>query len=365
MGKTRETFTTPVGRLVQGDCFEAQTKDAEGNLRIVKNGPNAGQPSPTYFIGVAFPKMLPNPQTGVLEQNHEFNAFYAMLDRVARTEFPALFPNPNGPCVNPLFAFKVIDGDGLDRQGKSNATKEGFAGCWVVRFSSAYAPKVVQPVGGAWQAITDKNMLKRGYFVRVAGSVTGNDSAQQPGLYVNLDMVELAGYGAEIVSGPDAASAFGSAPAAAIPGMMAAPPAAMPAMPAAPAPGQPAMPPAVPGQPAAPLAQPGYPAAATPSPAAGSPAPANPAAPPVQPYTGYMGVPGAQPGAPAAPLPGGVPGASSPPLPGPAGVPSAPPATPSPTKVMTAAAGGATYESFIASGWTDEQMIAGGYMVMQ
>jgi len=32
---------------------------------------------------------------------------------------------------------------------------------------------------------------------------------------------------------------------------------------------------------------------------------------------------------------------------------------------MTAAAAGATYEQFVTGGWTDEQLIAGGYMVMQ
>jgi hypothetical protein len=201
MSKTRETFTTPVGRLVQGDCFEAQTKDQQGNLRVIKTGPNAGQPNPTFFIAVAYAK-----------DNAEFNAFYALLDRVARAEWPALFPTPGGPCVNPKFAMKVVDGDGLDTNGKSNATKEGFAGHWIVRFASSYAPKVVRPAGnGTWETITDPAAIKRGYFVRIAGSVTGNDNAQNPGLYVNLDMIELAAYGPEIVSGPDAATAFGSA----------------------------------------------------------------------------------------------------------------------------------------------------------
>lgn len=348
MTKTRETFTTPVGRLVAGDCFEAQTKDAEGNLRVVKSGPNAGQPAPQFYIGVAFPKMLPNPQTGVMEQNHEFNAFYAMLDRVARAEWPNLFPTPGAPCVNPNFAFKVRDGDGMDRNGKSNATKEGWAGCWVVSFASSYAPKVVQPVGGAWQAITDKNALKRGYYVRVAGSVTGNGSTQQPGLYVNLDMVELAGYGPEIISGPDAAQAFGSAPAAPIPGMMATPPAGAALPQAGAAPGLPATPPATPGAP---------PAAMPPVTPAAPPAAA---APPVAPYTGYMGVPGATP-------PGnpGAPAAAPSTPPAPPAAPSAPPVTASPTRVMTAAAAGATYEQFVAQGWTDEQLISGGYMVIQ
>jgi len=34
-------------------------------------------------------------------------------------------------------------------------------------------------------------------------------------------------------------------------------------------------------------------------------------------------------------------------------------------KVMLPAAGGATYEQFVAQGWTDEAMISAGYMAIQ
>ncbi len=33
-----------------------------------------------------------------------------------------------------------------------------------------------------------------------------------------------------------------------------------------------------------------------------------------------------------------------------------------PTKVMTEAAGGVTYDAYIAAGWTDEQLVEHGYM---
>lgn len=309
MSKTREVFTSPVGRLVQGDCFEAQTKDQQGNPRVIKTGPNAGQPNPVFFIAVAFPKLV----NGVA--NPEFAAFFALIDRVSRLEWPALFPDPNGGCVNPKFSAKWIDGDGLDDSGKSNATKEGFAGHWVVRFSSAYAPKVVVPGGnGTWEATTDKSRIKRGYFIRVAGSMTGNDNAQNPGIYINLDMIALDGIGPEIVSGPDATTAFGaSKPIAAGPGAGM----AMPSNPAAPVVAGSAPP--VPGAPAAPLV---------------------PASPVVAPIA-------AAPSAPPAPTP-----------------PSAPIATISPSRTMTAAAAGQTYEAFIAAGWTDDQLVANGYMIV-
>ena len=56
----------------------------------------------------------------------------------------------------------------------------------------------------------------------------------------------------------------------------------------------------------------------------------------------------------AAPAPAG-PGA-------PGAGPSAPPAAPPAAKVLTAAAGPHSYDSYIAAGWTDEKLIAAGYM---
>lgn len=272
--------TTPVGRLVQGDCFNPSTTDQQGAALVVKTGPNAGQPRADYFIAVAFAKTDP-----------AWPAYYAELDAEARAAWPNLFPTPGGPCVIPTFAYKVIDGDGYDTLGKSNALKEGFAGHWIVRFSSGYAPKVVRPTApGVWSEVTNPGELKRGYFVRVASSIKGNDNPQKPGLYLNYGLVEIVAHGAEIITGPSASDAFG-APAAL-------PPGASP-IPVAPV----GMPPAPP---------------APPAPVAPPPAPPAPVAPP--------------------------------------------PPPPAPVRVMLPAAGGATYESFIAAGWTDETLIAHGKM---
>lgn len=40
-----------------------------------------------------------------------------------------------------------------------------------------------------------------------------------------------------------------------------------------------------------------------------------------------------------------------------------PPPAPAQVKQMTAKAGGATYEQFVAQGWTDEMLVREGYMV--
>lgn len=80
--------------------------------------------------------------------------------------------------------------------------------------------------------------------------------------------------------------------------------------------------------------------------------------------------------APSTPAPAAAPWAAAPapvaevPAPAPAPVAPAPaPATPAPVvepiKAMTDKAAGATYAAFIANGWTDEKMLADGYMVLE
>ncbi len=332
---TKERFTTPVMRFVQGDVDTAQDKDANGQLRVVKTGPNAGQPSPQYFVAGAIAKSDP-----------AWPAFWAALCAKAAADFPNLFPQgPTGPCVHPSFAFKVIDGDSVDTSGKLWSTREGFAGHWVVRFGSGYAPRCFH--AGRYAAneqIQEKGAIKRGYFIRISGTVEGNNNAQKPGLYLNLDMVELAAYGPEIVSGPDAGEAFGGGPAALPAGATMTPPTPT----AGPGPGAPPLPGATaPVVPVAPVAGPGT----SPPPIAG------PGAPPA--YDGYMGgnatLPPA-PGAPVAALPATTPAALPPPV-----APLAPIASPS-SPVMLPAAGQTPYAAYIAAGWTDDTLRAHGYI---
>lgn len=348
MAKTR--FTSPPSRMVQGSVDEAQTKDMQGNLRVIKSGPNAGQPNPQYFIAAAIAKTDP-----------EWPAFWEMLVRQAFADFPTLFPYgidaiiaaggpqpwfgqpPAGhtqPWVLGDFSWKITDGDSsVFREGKmvNYSEREGWKGAWVVRYGSAYPPRCFH--AGRYAAneqIQEKNVIRRGYYIRVNGTTEGNGNLQKPGIYVNLDMVELSGYGPEIVSGPDAAAAFGSGPAALPPGATAAPVGVAP-----PAPGGAPVPPTPAAAPTAPI-----PVAAAAPPAPTSPVPAAP------PYTGYMGnVP--------APVPVAAPVPVTPAVPPP--VPSAPIASPS-SPVMLPAAQGATYEQMIAAGWTDETLRANGMM---
>lgn len=313
-------FLTPVGRLVQGDPFEAQTKNKAGQPLVTKSG----QPTQRYFIAVAFRK-----------DDANFGAFYAKLVEVARGSFPNLF-NAQGQCSHPRFAWKLMDGDGVDDDGKPNANKPGFAGHWVVKFSSSFAPRCFY--AGRYQPheqIQDPMAIPRGYYVRVAGTIEGNDDASKPGLYVNLSMVELAGGQPSdlIATGPDASAVFGGTVAQLPPGV------AAPVLPAtAPFP-----------QVGASIAvAPSLPNTSAPMPAAG-PATMFPSSPvAVAPNPAFLAGPGGVPGV-AVPAVG---------MPAPVAAPIAPPSSPQ----MTAKANGATYEQFLAQGWTPEQMRAQGYL---
>jgi hypothetical protein len=261
---------TPVGRLVQGDCFEPQTKDSEGKPLLIKNGPNAGQPRVDYYMAIAIPKT-----------DAGFQEIWTAIHGVAKMSFPALF-DAAGNCLNPAFAFKMTDGDSQVPNSKNAkpCDKEGFPGNWILGFSGGFAPKCYT-AGGA-ELITNPDMLKRGYFVRIYGTVKGNGSQQQPGIYLNHSMVEMVGYGEEINSGPSGDAVFGAAPAGALPAGASATPLAnsapiaqggqMPGM--APPQGGPAIAPPANVQPAPDFLNGPAPAVAAPAPAAAAPAPA-------------------------------------------------------------------------------------------
>lgn len=388
-------FVSPKLRYVQGDPFNAQTKDQQGNPMTIKTGPNAGQPTQAFILNGAIAKSDPLALP-----------FLMQIAGEAAKAWPAFFPQgalPNPPmfgCTHPRFSLKIMDGDGIDDNGKDNKTKEGFAGHWIIKFKSSYAPGVYEL--GKYDKLQnlqlDKgkhSLLRRGYYVRVSGGIESNANDGRPGMYVNLGMIEIVQAGVEITTGPDAAQVFGGAgggqtiahsPTVGLimtgaftyealktqgwtdEAMIAAGYATRPA--AAPSPPSAATPPPPPGAPVhvmlpaagattyeayitsgwtdALLIQHGYMAA----PVVAAPLPPSAATPPPPP------------GAP-------IPGASTPPAPG------APPATPSPSnpppppysgymqppaKVMLPAAGATTYEAYIASGWTDAQLIQHGFM---
>lgn len=342
-------LTSPRGRFVQGDAFEAQTKDQQGAPLTIKTGPNAGQPTKRWFMAFAFPKNDPATL-----------AYLEQIMRFAAQAWPAYFPTgvnmqaANFGCTHPRFSTKIADGDGVDDNGKSNRDKAGFAGCWVVKYStSIQAPGVWQePNFDPIARLTDARAFPRGYHGRVNHTIQSNENDQRPGLYVNLDMVAVSEnqQGSEVIqSGPSAADAFGGGSTVAPPAAPAAPgglvptPGASHSVEALRAAGWSDDQIVAAGYASRPAVAPQPPLSATP------PAPTPPAPTPAA--------------SPAAPIPPGAAGATGSPSEPYTGFMTPPPAAPSaPARVMLPPAQGQTYEAMIAAGWTDALLVQHGMM---
>jgi hypothetical protein len=292
-------ITFPPGRFVWGSHVNAKTKDRDGNPILIKKGADAGKPTQRFEFGVAIPKDVVDLTTGQKSRpNWKDTEWGREIVRVAKEVYPA------GQFDSPSFSWKVTDGDSTvpNDNGSVPCTREGYPGHWVLAFSSSFAPKTVNSDGSEF---IDPTVIKLGHYIQVAGSCKVEFRTSKPGVFLNHRVIAHAGFGKEIVTGPDPKSiGFGKAPLP--PGASATPVAALrvetPV--AAPAPVA-APPPAVPPV-AAPVA--------------------------VKPHTGFL----------------------TPPAPPVAAAPAAP--------VMTEKANGASYAQMIAGGWTHAQMVEHGYV---
>lgn len=281
---------TPVGRLVAGGLYNPQTTDAEGLPLVTKSGPNAGKPRVDFFFAIAIPK------------GTETHWMETPWGKIIKATGEASFPG--GQTRIPTFAWKVSDGDSdvPNRRGRAPRSRDGYPGCWVVAFSSGFPPTVCNATGT--QVLQEPGVVKMGYYIQVSGSVAGNGSANQPGVFLNHNMVAMAAYGPEIAVGPDPTSVgFGQAP---LPAGASATPIGALSLAAEPVGGR----------------------------VASAPAPV-----PTAPHPAILAPPAA---------------AAPPPPPPP---PPAPPA-----RVMLPTAGGATYEQLIGAGWTDTLLVQHGMM---
>jgi len=320
----------PVGRFVQGSLYKAQDKDFEGRPRLYPaNHPTkAGQPKITYFFAVAFPK------TAADAAHWCYTEWGKLIWAFGHAAWP------QGQAQSPGFAWKIEDGDSTvpNKAGKTNASREGFKGCWIVNFSSSYPPRIyAQDSAGRAQELLTADAVMPGDFVQVLASIDSNETTGNPGIYINHEMVMFRGYDSvngRIKMGRDPNSVqWDTAPAGA---SMVPPAGTMPA---------PGAPPPAAGAPPAPGAAPPPPAAAAPPPpAAAAPAPAPIAVAPAPSFIAPP-APGAAPPPPAAP-----PAAAAPPA-------------PPPGPQMTAKAGGQSYAAFIAAGWKDADLRQHGYML--
>lgn len=346
-------FTTPTGRLVSGNVYKLSERKKDGKTMI---DPATGKPEMNSYFGLAIPK-IPGQhwsQYPRLETKPGEPSWGEAIWLAAHQFVPAA----GQMSQNGTFAMKITDGDSQvpNTKQKRPCDQEGWPGHWVLHFGGSFLPKTYN---GDGSAMVPAESVKTGYFVQVAGSVRANDSTQKPGVYLNPGLVALRGYGPEIVSGPDAASAgFGGGALPA--GASAMPPAGM--MPAPPSGGMPGYaPPLQPGFPGVAGVVPGY---APPPGAAGAyvPPPGTQVAQPVlqsttfpappqhpAPHPGILTPPAMQQyGQPPA-MQQQAPGYAAPAMQAPPPQYTPPPAGPQ----VTPAANGATWAQLQANGWTE------------
>ncbi len=360
----RTEITFPIARLVQGSLTEPNTKDADGNPLLVKNGPDKGQARLDYFFAIAIPKSG-KPWWEEPWGQTIYQVGYAAFGQAANST---------------AFAWKIKDGDSQVPNSKGNkpCDQEGFPGHWVLSLSSGFPPTVYNANGSA--QLADPKVVKPGHYIQVAATISSNESQTKPGIYLNHSMVAHSGYGIEIQLKRDASKAgFGQGPApagmsavpmqqaqfpqgapqgpgAAMPGPGAGMPQGPGGYPQQPVPGpgagypQPGA--AMPGQPAGPGGYP-QPGAAMPGPGAGMPQQVA-----VQPNPGAM-MPG--PGQGYAPPQGAPQGPGGYPQPG-VQQPQQQPAGRNARRMNAALANNWDLDQMVAGGWTDQGLIQAGHM---
>lgn len=333
----------PPGRIVQGDLYEPNDQDMQGNPLVTKTGNNAGKPRVEYFFAYAIPKAG--------EQAWWFTEWGAKILALAQSWWP------QGQTGTPRFSWKITDGDDAtpnpEANMRRNCDREGFPGHWVVRMSSGYATKIFDDQG---QPLLTPGLVKRGFWIEAFCNINSNENAQKPGIYINHQYVAYRAPGKEIMSGPDPRS-IGFGRAALPPGVTATPagntanmPGATPPMPGA-APllpgGAPSMANMTPGNGATPP-MPGR--ATPPMPGQNAATPPMPGPTAVQPNAAFLHPPGAG----AAPPPPAAPAAPPPSVVCPLGAPPG-------HKMVNL--NGARYDAFRTGGWTDAAMLQAGHMV--
>lgn len=205
--KDLEYIPTPVGRLVQGSVFQGNTTNKAGEKLVYKSGSSQGQERLEYYVGIAIKK-----------DNQEWANFFQKMVAIAKQDFPNYFVNGSIPNIgaNSNFSWKITDGDGLDSTGQPYSNREGFAGCFILNAKTSFKP-VVYDNNKPVNQITDG--IKRGDYVRLICTIESNkgSASQKAGLYVNLHVAQLVGYGNEIFTTPDFTNLLESSPVANIP----------------------------------------------------------------------------------------------------------------------------------------------------
>jgi hypothetical protein len=186
---TEIVILLPTGRLVEGSLYKGSTTDMDKNPLVFKSGKNAGQPRTSWYIGVAIEKK------GETHWNQTW--WGKQIWEIGQNSFP------NGAARSNTFAWKIVDGDSdvPNKKGSIPRDKVGFPGHWILKLSQSFAPPIVNRDGS--QYLIEEDYVKAGYYIQVQISCEGNNSQQQPGVYLNPKMVSFQAYGEVINLGVD------------------------------------------------------------------------------------------------------------------------------------------------------------------
>ena len=201
------------GRIVQGQV-KLKPKVDDQNRPVMDKSTPPKQVIECY-IGLAVPK-----------NSADWNTAWAAMYAEARGYAPwANLFDANGQMVLRDFAWKFIDGDGVDAQGKPYSQREGFAGHYVLKLATRYLPKCYPAgqYGAGFEMAEPDKFIKCGDYVRAIIHVAPNEvqpgGQAKPGLYLSPNKLEHIGKGKEIESGGgmSAEEGFGKAGPVALP----------------------------------------------------------------------------------------------------------------------------------------------------
>lgn len=201
------------GRIVwtAGDLFKGKPEFIFGTKTPKLD--KTGKQMTMFGFGLAVPKTIngqPNPELQ--------NMMAAM-----QSEALQVYQNGNVP---PSFAWKYKDGDGIDDKGIPFSQRDGYKDCIVFNLTSYQAIRWFKWENGSNVQIDTG--VKCGDYVKVQihAKAHGPVGQGKPGMYLNPNLVQLVGYGTEIISKTvDADSVFGNSAPVAPQGAMAQPPA--------------------------------------------------------------------------------------------------------------------------------------------
>jgi hypothetical protein len=188
-------FTTPVGRLVYGSPTRRNpVTDNHGKPVMQADGVT---PATEINFGIAIPKQG--------EQFFQQTEWGAKIYEAVKSGWQ------RGEEQRGDFSWKVTDGDSNipNKKGNIPCQKEGYAGHWVINFSTRLTVKLYDYIHSQGGEIFEDGTIQTGHYIQVYATAEPNNknnpNVQTPGVYLNPVYVAHSAYGPLIQTstGPD------------------------------------------------------------------------------------------------------------------------------------------------------------------